>query len=77
LPTQYVGQLLYFKFPSFNITGGGGQALSDAAVYQYTPQGAQVNPATFPLHVIADTAIQLEERSSTVRRDANLPTESL
>ncbi len=76
LPTQYVGQALWFKFPSFNITGGGLQPLSSAAAYEYTPQGAQVNPAGFPLIVIRDIAAPFEVRSSTVRRDAIAPIET-
>lgn len=37
-PAQ-VGQPLYFKFTSFNVYGGGEQALADATEYTYTPTG--------------------------------------
>jgi hypothetical protein len=76
LPTQYVGRPLFFKFPSFNITGGGQQALADAVAYAYTPLGAQVNPGSFPLLIVADTPAPTEARSQTVRADAILPIES-
>jgi hypothetical protein len=44
LPPQYVGHNLWLKFPSFNLTAGGGQSLAAIAAYAYTPQGAQLNP---------------------------------
>jgi Putative phage tail protein len=44
LPPTYVGHNLWFKFPSFNLTGSGGQSLADAAAYEYTPLGVQLNP---------------------------------
>lgn len=37
-PSQ-VGQKLYFKFTSFNVYGGGEQALADATAYTYNPTG--------------------------------------
>lgn len=37
-PSQ-VGQPLYFKFTSFNVYGGGEQALEDVQAYAYTPTG--------------------------------------
>lgn len=39
LPADYVGQALKFKFPSFNIYGGGLQDLADVDEYDYTPAG--------------------------------------
>jgi hypothetical protein len=40
LPSNYIGQELYFKFQSFNVFGSGVQSLSTCAVYTYTPTGA-------------------------------------
>ena len=40
LPPQYVGVELYVKLQSFNVFGGGLQALSACAAYTYTPSGA-------------------------------------
>lgn len=42
LPSNYIGQTLYFKFQSFNVFGIGVQSLSTCAVYSYTPIGAGV-----------------------------------
>jgi hypothetical protein len=39
LPSQYVGQTLYLKFQSFNVFGGGVEALSSCTAYTYTPTG--------------------------------------
>jgi hypothetical protein len=39
LPAGYIGQLLYFKFQSFNIFGAGTQSLASCAAYSYTPSG--------------------------------------
>jgi hypothetical protein len=44
LPPAYVGHNLWFKFPSINIVGGGGQTLAQVAAYEYTALGAQLNP---------------------------------
>jgi hypothetical protein len=44
LPPQYAGHNLWFKFPSFNITGGGAQSLAQVPAYLYAPTGAQLNP---------------------------------
>lgn len=38
IPSQ-IGQLLYFKFTSFNVYGGGEQDLASVPVYTYTPTG--------------------------------------
>jgi hypothetical protein len=43
LPPQYVGKTLYLKFQSFNVFGGGLQALSSCTAYTYTPTGAAVD----------------------------------
>lgn len=43
LTIDMVGQKIYFKFTSFNVYGGGEQALSDAAEYSYTITGGQLN----------------------------------
>jgi hypothetical protein len=76
LPTQYVGRILFFEFPSFNITAGGQQTLAETVAYEYTPQGAQVDPTSFPVAVGCDFAMQIEVRSSTVRTEQLLPIES-
>jgi hypothetical protein len=64
LPPQYAGHNLWFKFPSFNIYGGGGQSLAAATVYEYTPQGTQLNPnqvtARSPMAVDAAAAVQAD-----------------
>lgn len=39
LPPQYIGQLLYFKFQSYNIFGGAVQDLSTCTAYTFTPAG--------------------------------------
>jgi hypothetical protein len=43
LPPQYIGQTFYLKFQSFNVFGGGLQALSSCAAYAYTPTGGGVD----------------------------------
>jgi Putative phage tail protein len=40
LPAPYVGVTLYIKLQSFNVFGGGLQALSSCTAYTYTPTGA-------------------------------------
>jgi hypothetical protein len=40
LPASYIGQILYLKFPSFNLYGGALQDLSACTAYSYTPTGA-------------------------------------
>lgn len=42
LPSSYAGTPLYFKFPSFNLVGGGLQDLSTLAAVTYTPSGGMV-----------------------------------
>ena len=50
LPASAVGQNLYFKFQSFNIFGGGVEALSGCAVYTYQPTGAgEIGPVASAL----------------------------
>ena len=39
LQSQYIGQTLYFKFQSFNVFGGGNEALSSCIAYTYVPTG--------------------------------------
>lgn len=41
LPLSRIGTQIYFKFPSFNLYGGGGQSLADVPAYSYTIRGAQ------------------------------------
>jgi hypothetical protein len=71
LPPQYVGHNLWFKFPSFNITGGGAQSLSQVPAYLYTPLGAQLSP----MQVTARFAMALEA-GATGRGDAAVRTEN-
>ena len=40
LPSNLLGQTLYFKFQSFNVFGGGLEDLSTLTVYTFTPAGA-------------------------------------
>jgi Putative phage tail protein len=42
LPSQYIGQALYFKFQSFNVFGAGTQDLSTCVAHGYTPNGQGV-----------------------------------
>jgi hypothetical protein len=63
LPPAYVGHNLWFKFPSFNITGGGGQTLAQVAAYEYTAQGAQLNP----MQITARAAMAVEARAAVAR----------
>lgn len=49
LLTQYIGQTIYGKFPSFNIYGNGAQDLSQAEAYNYTPAGYGIGIASNPL----------------------------
>ncbi len=43
LPAQYVGRTLTIKLQSYNVFGGGVEALSDCTAYAYTPSGAAYN----------------------------------
>lgn len=42
LPSNYLGQVLYFKLQSFNCFGSGVQSLATCAVFAYAPTGAGV-----------------------------------
>ncbi len=75
LPAQFVGQVIYFEFPSFNLVGGGGQSLSEAMIYSYVPIGSSLIPGTFPVAVIKDNSMPAEVVSSTTRRESILPIE--
>jgi hypothetical protein len=71
LPPQYVGRNLWFKFPSFNLTGSGGQSIAAAAAYLYTPTGAQLNPL-----LITARAPMAVEAAATTRADPGMRTEN-
>jgi len=71
LPSQYVGHNLWFKFPSFNLVGGGGQSLAAALAYLYTPLGAQLNPN----HITARFPMAIGTQATT-RADPQPPIES-
>lgn len=43
LTDEMIGQTIYFKFTSFNVYGGGEQALADVAEYSYTVTGDQLS----------------------------------
>ncbi|HXC12680.1 MAG TPA: phage tail protein [Stellaceae bacterium] len=75
LPTQFVGQVLYFEFPGFNTVGGGAQTLSETTIYSYVPVGSSVIPGTFPVAVVKDHLAPCEIASGTTRRDSPLPIE--
>jgi hypothetical protein len=51
LPAQYVGQPLYLKFQSFNVFGGGVEALSSCTAYTNTPTGGGID------HPVAEAAL--------------------
>lgn len=40
LDISYIGKTIYFKFTSFNTTGGGQQSLADVSAYSYVVTGA-------------------------------------
>lgn len=42
---QYIGETIYFKFPSFNTLGGQLQDIADCTVYTYVITGSGLNPA--------------------------------
>jgi hypothetical protein len=69
LPSQFVGQTLYFEFPSFNSTGGGAQPLSATTVYSYVPVGSSVVPGVFPQLMMRDAWVPSEIGSGSVSRD--------
>jgi hypothetical protein len=71
MPPRYVGRNLWFKFPSFNLVGGGAQGIADAPAYEYTPQGAQLNP----LQITRRFAIAIEA-GLAVRASRDGPIES-
>ena len=54
LDQSYIGQTLYFKFLSFNVYGGGKQALSDVSPYTYVVSGVQaLSAAAGPTNLAA------------------------
>lgn len=55
LPPQYIGQLLYFKFQSYNIFGGAMQDLSTCTAYTFTPAGAGYGGGTGGVPIIPTT----------------------
>jgi Putative phage tail protein len=63
LPPHYAGHNLWFKFPSFNIYGGGVQSLAEAAAYLYTPHGVQLNSN----QVTARAPIALESTATAAK----------
>jgi hypothetical protein len=54
LPAAYIGQTVYFKFPSFNILGGGLEDISSVTRYSYVPTGVvyRINVPTAPMLAI-------------------------
>jgi Putative phage tail protein len=70
LPSQFAGQMLYFKFPAFNLVGDGGESLAETSAYAYTVQGQQQNPSL----VLARAPMALEA-GATVPADAMAPAE--
>jgi Putative phage tail protein len=75
LPSQFVGQVTYFEFPSFNLVGGGGQSLADTTIYSYVPTGASLIPGTFPVAVIKDDRMPAEVASRTTGGASVFPVE--
>lgn len=69
LPSQFVGQTLYFEFPSFNPTGGGAQPISETTICSYVPVGSSVIPGLFPQLVLRDAGVPSEVGSDNVRHD--------
>ncbi len=59
LPSNYVGQTLYFKFQSFNVFGAGVQSLSTCAVYSYTPSGAGGVPGPIAVQLAGGSSLDL------------------
>lgn len=58
LPAAYVGHTLYFKFPSFNILGGGQEDISSVTRYTYVPTGVvyRIDPPSSPALAITTPA---------------------
>ncbi len=76
LPSQFVGQSIYLKFPSFNIVGGGAQTLAEAEAYLYVPVGSSAVPGIFPQRVVGEGGTAAEIVSGAVQHDAMVPIES-
>ena len=75
LPAQFVGQTLYFEFPSFNLVGGGEQSLAETTIYNYVPVGSSVIPGIFPVAVIKDNRTASRGRRDLAARQRD-PLES-
>ena len=75
LPAQFVGRPIYFEFPSFNIVGGGSQALADTTIYAYTPSGSSVIPGVFPTTVSEGACAPAEIGSGAIRAEADVQIE--
>jgi hypothetical protein len=58
LPSQYIGQTLYFKLQSFNVFGSGLQELSTCTAYSYVPTG-QGTIGTVAVALSAGTSVNL------------------
>ncbi len=76
LPAQFVGQTLYFEFPSFNLVGGGAQSLADTTIWEYTPRGSSVIPGVFPVLVEKDAIAPAEMVQNGAMSNSHLPLES-
>ena len=57
LPSNLVGQTLYFKFQSFNVFGGGLEDLSSCAVYTFNPTSPGVS---YPIAAQLQTGFALD-----------------
>ena len=75
LPSQYVGQAVYFEFQSVSITRAT-EPLGSIAVYQYTPMGSSVIPGVFPVAVSGDQRVTAEALTVSAPLDANLQIEA-
>ncbi len=75
LPAQFVARAIYFEFPSFNIVGGGSQALADTTIYTYTPSGSSVIPGIFPTGLSEESLAPVEIGGNTIRRTDGVPIE--
>lgn len=58
LDLSLIGKTVYFKFPSFNVYGGGQQTLADVGAYSYTVTGnmAKMPPPSVPTFLVSAQA---------------------
>lgn len=63
LPVQFVNKQVYFKFVSFNVFGGGKQAVADLEPYAYTIQGTAF---LYPLPNVTNVLTTFEDGNTII-----------